>query len=339
MRGKYFAIIIGLLLVHVSPFVTDGAERKGGAANLLFIIDSSRSMSEMTPDGRRRLDMVKESVTYLAEGLSGDINMGMMAFGHRDREKYGANDIEMVIPIGPLDGMVVRWALDSLRPNGLSPLAASLRKGAEWLMNVKGRSCIILLTDGKENCGGDPIGTARWIKENLSVGVVIDVVGLNVPGPARQQLEGIANAGAGRYYAVENSADMTSTLVNAVSKRTGAYHLPKKKRVSMGGGKGRGNTRVIKTEEKAGGVSREDGLGRVILHYANMAPQSIRIYDQETDEQKIGSGMWINLRNTFKTSLEPGVYRLDIDMRGRRETLSVRNIVIKADRETSINLD
>lgn len=336
MRKKYFLFVLGLVFALTAA----PADEKESVPNLMIVVDSSASMFEPTAGGQRKLQAVKEALGDLVGGLPGDINVGMIAFGHRGGKKYGHNDIEMVIPIGLLDAAVVRRELSLLQPRGLSPLAGSLRKAGECLINVKGRSCILLVTDGRETCGGDPVETARWIRENLKIGVVINVVGLDVAEVARGQLEDIAGAGGGRYYAVERPDDMAVTLVRAAGqKATMWFRRSKKRGMEKRIGRAKKGYRISTGRTQEHGKVSGSGPGKLMLHYVRMAPQSITIYDQETGEEAAGGGMWVHLEHSFKTSLKAGVYRLEIRRRGRSEPVSIKNVVIKGNRETSVNLD
>ena len=218
--SKRFLVWISVSLFFLVSLVSGFAEEKK-MANLLIIIDSSNSMSQLTKDRKERLAVVKTALNKLVVGISGNINLGMMVFGGKGKGKYGYKNVEMVIPIGPLDATIVKQELDSLQPKGVSPVAVSLRKAAQCLANLKGRSCILLMSDGKDTCGGDPVKTAAWIREKYGISVVIDVVGLNVAEGAQQQLSAVAAAGGGRYHTVNTSGEMSAAFTNVIGERIG----------------------------------------------------------------------------------------------------------------------
>lgn len=330
--SKRFLVYVFVFLFLLA-FLVKGFAGEERAANLLIIVDSSNSMSLRTKDGKQRLEAVKISLGKLVEGLSGNVNVGMIAFGHRDKGKYGCKDIEMVIPIGPLDVATVKKELSLLQPRGVTPLSASLKKAATILKNLKGKSCILLMSDGEETCGGNPVKIACWIKEKCGIAVVVDVVGLNVTKRAQVQLLDIAAAGGGQYYAANSSDEIGSALTNVAGERIGKQIEVKK----IGKEEGKRTIESARGEKKEG--SKDNILGILILHHGNSIPESISIYNQETGEQVSGSHIWVHLENSYKVSLNSGVYRLRVEMKNRNTPLSIKNVVVKASRETLINIE
>ena len=102
--------------------------------------------------------------------------------------------------------------LISIKARGKTPIAASLEKGAEGLKSFYGKKTIILISDGEETCGGDPVKTARKIKEEFGIDIAIHVIGFDVKGKGREQLAGIAKAGGGNYYSADNAQQLKDSL-------------------------------------------------------------------------------------------------------------------------------
>jgi Ca-activated chloride channel family protein len=69
---------------------------------------------------------------------------------------------------------------------------------------VEEEATIILVSDGRETCEGDPCALVKELKES-GIKFVMHVIGLDVTGEDRKQLQCIAEAGAGTYYAAKDA--------------------------------------------------------------------------------------------------------------------------------------
>ncbi len=107
-----------------------------------------------------------------------------------------------------------------LRGSGTTPIAGSLTDARSYLETVRGTdgasSCrpyrVILITDGQETCGGDPVSAAGAL---AGAGFPTYVIGFATPDPAaRANLDAIASAG-GTTSAI--FADDSTTLSAAIS--------------------------------------------------------------------------------------------------------------------------
>lgn len=177
--------------------------------NILFIIDSSGSMKEKAGD-RTKMDAAKEVVTALIGQLPTGVQAGLMSYGHRKRQD--CKDIELLIPIGPVDKEVFGQKVQSLQPLGETPISASLRQAAEVLRDKKGRKTIILISDGEETCKEDPCTVAAELKK-AEVDLQVHVVGFGISTPAaKKQLNCIAEATGGTYKDAANAAELKKVL-------------------------------------------------------------------------------------------------------------------------------
>ncbi len=87
-----------------------------------------------------------------------------------------------------------------LRPGGPTPLGGLLTDIGSYIAPIRGgdskSSCrpysVILLTDGAESCGGNPVGAATTLR---SMGVLTYVVGVAIDSASRTELNDIATAG------------------------------------------------------------------------------------------------------------------------------------------------
>ena len=77
---------------------------------------------------------------------------------------------------------------------------------------------MILVTDGIETCGGDPVAAARALKES-GIAVTVDVVGFDVANSAEQAaLRRVAEATDGEYADAQSAAELNDYFDDQVAR-------------------------------------------------------------------------------------------------------------------------
>ncbi len=179
------------------------------AQTTLFVLDGSGSMWGKV-EGRPKIEIAREVMGDLAKRLPPDARVGLMVYGHN--RKDDCSDIEIVSPLGS-DRAVFVQALNDINPKGKTPITASLHKAVEQLRQDEGSASIVIVSDGKETCGGDPCAAAR---DAISTGVHlrIHVIGFDVAPDETQQLTCIAEEGHGKYFAASNAEQLVTALAD-----------------------------------------------------------------------------------------------------------------------------
>ena len=205
-KTRGWAAFLALLCITTSAWA---------AGNVLFILDASGSMRGKL-GGQVKMEAAKSAFHSLLAGMPKDANVGLEVYGHRGNRDCSV--IEVMNPVAPLDAAAISANVDRLAPeHGATPMAAALERGAEVLKGLEGPKAIVLISDGKENCGGDPETVARRLRSQ-GIGVVTHVVGLGVNEEERAQLAAIASAGGGKYYAANNVQELNASLA-AIKKK------------------------------------------------------------------------------------------------------------------------
>jgi hypothetical protein len=183
---------------------------------LAFILDASDSMNFTLNGEPTRFTWVQEALTLVVNDLPEDTEFAIAVFGHRipkTQEPATCRDIELIASLGihgEAERAILKETIAGLVAMGKTPLAESLRFIAA---RVPPPARIILLTDGFETCGGDPVAEARRL---CALGYVVDVVGLALPPADERRLHSIAAAGCGQFVPARNPADLP-TLFRAVA--------------------------------------------------------------------------------------------------------------------------
>ncbi|MBX9911729.1 MAG: VWA domain-containing protein [Beijerinckiaceae bacterium] len=188
------------------------------AADAILILDASGSMWGQV-EGQTKIVAARKAVdTILARWKPGD-RLGLMAYGHRSKGE--CRDIELIVPVGPVDAVAIKGALQRLNPRGKTPIAASLREAAGILKHTENQATVILVSDGVETCDPNPCAIAADLKK-ASIGFTAHVVGFDVTDPvAKAQLQCIARATGGVYLDAGNAAGLDSAMTRVAQAAQG----------------------------------------------------------------------------------------------------------------------
>lgn len=182
--------------------------------NLVIIFDASGSMAGQV-DGQPKIAIAKNAVKKYIDSLGNDknVNLSIIVYGHKGSNSHAhkpvsCNGIEEIYYLGGVDAVVAKRKIDSFSATGWTPIARSLDKAGEILKSnpVNGESFVLLVSDGKETCDGDPIAAVKGLNAS-GMKVTANVIGFDVGGEDERQLKNIAEAGGGDYFSVKNAQD------------------------------------------------------------------------------------------------------------------------------------
>lgn len=186
------------------------AQTAGGSAGtgILFILDGSGSMAAQI-DGKPKMDVAKEVMVDLIDGLPDNVKVGLEVYGHRS--KGDCNDIETLAEVGAVDKKTLIEKINSIKPMGKTPITKSFEIAGQKLAAMEEETTVILVSDGEETCEGDPCALVKSLKEQ-GIKVKVHVVGFDVGAKEKEQLSCIAEAGGGRYFAADNAQQLQEAL-------------------------------------------------------------------------------------------------------------------------------
>lgn len=201
---------VGTLAVSLAgpKFIARVPTRDG---TVMICIDTSGSMRarDILPT---RWDAARAAARAFIDAVPAGTRVGIVSFSS------GANVIQP--PTSDLDA--ARDALDRIPPaNGGTAIGDALEAAASQLP-AQGRRAIVLLTDGVNNRGTDPLEASREIG---SRGIVISTVGIGTSGSGEiipgtnemadideNALRTIASNGAGTYASANDAAELAATF-------------------------------------------------------------------------------------------------------------------------------
>jgi Ca-activated chloride channel family protein len=195
--GMVFALAMG-----ISASCAEAADKA------MIVLDASGSMwAEI--GGRAKIDIARKTLGDVLSTLPGDIDLGFMAYGHRD--KGSCEDIEEIVPAGPGTRERIAEAARKLNPKGKTPISASVRRAAEALKFTEDKATVILVTDGIETCNADPCAAARELKKQ-GIDFVTHVVGFGLSKEEGKQVACVAEATGGKYIEAKDAKSLADAL-------------------------------------------------------------------------------------------------------------------------------
>lgn len=204
-------LMLILAMMAVCAVSVQAADR---GRNVLLILDASGSMWGQL-GGKTKIAIAKEVMSGIIQDLPSDLQTSLMIYGHR--QKDDCNDVEVVIPFGPLDRNLYISTIHAIRPKGKTPITRSLSMAAEEIRKLGQGGSIILVSDGEETCEGDPCKLAAELKAG-GLDVIMHVVGFGVKGVAAEQLACVAKAGGGTYAEAADAGKLKAALAGALEQ-------------------------------------------------------------------------------------------------------------------------
>lgn len=200
-------ISMAILALAGALFLAPAAVR--AQSNVLFIFDASGSM-KVASGGQSRIDVAKSAMSQALKEMPSGARLGLLMYGHR--RGRDCSDIELVSPIGADDAKKIDGIIQSVRPRGETPIAEALTQAARSFAALKGQTNrIVLITDGIEECRGDPCKAARAIKES-GLDLKVHVVGFALNDAKVKAVQCIAEETGGRMLDARNSAGLRRAL-------------------------------------------------------------------------------------------------------------------------------
>lgn len=135
------------------------AQKKETLTRILFVFDASKSMTNIH-EGSSRMEGAKKLFISFIDTLASRKNyqFALRMYGHTVKYPPGdCKDSRLVVPFGTKNSIeVIKQKILAAKPTGITPIEHSLTQAANDFPDAKARNIIILITDGIEECGGDP---------------------------------------------------------------------------------------------------------------------------------------------------------------------------------------
>ncbi|MDQ7842432.1 MAG: VWA domain-containing protein [Armatimonadota bacterium] len=183
-----------------------------------LILDASGSMKRPI-GGRPMMDVAKEVMAQIITQLPDDAQVALRFYGHRIRQgrRGDCQDSELVVPFGRIDKARLLARVRSVRALGTTPIAYTLRQVGRDFGGAPGEKLVVLVTDGKEECGGSPSAVVAELAAR-GLKVRLNIVGFALADEAvKREMERVARITGGRFFDAKDAAALRQSIEQALA--------------------------------------------------------------------------------------------------------------------------
>jgi Ca-activated chloride channel family protein len=206
-----FLLITSTLLCSTNLLFAQKASKKQ-TTRILFLLDASGSMyAKLGSD--TRINVAKRLLSKSIDSLANEKNveLALRVYGHTSPPgARNCKDTRLEVPFRTENHKDIIKKIQNITPKGTTLIAHSLLQAAsDFPQNENSRNVIILITDGIEECQGDPCAVSEALQ---SKGIILKpfIIGLGSTEDFKKAFDCV-----GRYYDA-NSEEAFNTVLNVV---------------------------------------------------------------------------------------------------------------------------
>lgn len=169
LKNLLFIKLITTLVLSIFLSVPTFAQKEVKKTRVLFIFDASQSMYAKF-GSQSRMDVAKTLLIDMLDSLRGKKNLevGLRVYGHqKPYPPQHCDDTKLEVDFGSNNISSIQNRLKTIKPKGTTSIAQALESGAYDFPSdaTNARNIVILITDGIEECDGDPCAISRLFQE------------------------------------------------------------------------------------------------------------------------------------------------------------------------------
>ena len=224
---KFIRAFLFLLAIIYCPKTF--SQKPTPTTRILFIFDDSFSMYGMWGTGNK-IDIAKKFLGEFLDSIKNipNLELALRCYGHQTpfKPKKDCKDTRLEVPFASATSNAshIKERINKLTPTGTTPIAYSLEQSAsDFPRKDNCRNIIVLITDGIEECSGDPCAVAMALQKNgaflkpFIIGIGLEVNLADVFGCM------------GKFYDVSNESNFKNilnlVLIEALTKTTVQVNL------------------------------------------------------------------------------------------------------------------
>ena len=221
MQKKIITGYLSFFVLLIFLFFPDGVfaqgtnekEKPKQTTRILFVFDASQSMY-----GRWQSDTKFNIAVRLFSGLldslrnQPNLELALRVYGHQKQyPPQDCNDTRLEVPFAKDNIPRIKHVLKTISPKGTTPIASSLSQAAGDFPSCDNcRNIIILITDGIEECGGDPCAVSLELQKK---GITLKPFIVGIGKDFRDQFECV-----GTYFDASNEKEFREALKVIISR-------------------------------------------------------------------------------------------------------------------------
>lgn len=181
----------------------------GCAEDAILVFDASGSMQRLAYSGETRMSLARAAARAVVPAAAKVRNLGLVTYGP-GRASRCAN-IELKVPPQPDAAAPILAEIERMPTGGETPLTAAVEGAADVLDYKARKAAIVLITDGDENCGGDPCETGRRLAAT-AVGLKVHVISFRIGTIPRFRAACLAETTGGIFVPTDTLEELTEAL-------------------------------------------------------------------------------------------------------------------------------
>lgn len=213
--GRIRILMLLLLLPSLNGFAQQQKEpdKPPILTRILFVFDASQSMYGVWQNSTK-FDIATRLFTGLLDSLKNTPNLeiALRLYGHQKHyPPQDCDDTRLEVPFAKDNIPRIKHALKTTVPKGTTPIAYALSQAAKDFPPCdRCRNIIILITDGIEECGGDPCAASLELQKQ---GIILRPFVVGIGRDFRKQFECV-----GTYYDAANEKEFQTALKIIISR-------------------------------------------------------------------------------------------------------------------------
>lgn len=190
-----------------------GAMKAQADTATVLVFDASGSMWNPMEGDATRIEIARDVIENYFNERNAQEPVAVLAYGHRRRGDCA--DIETVAELGEHTPRYLSEKIRNLNPQGMTPLTASMQMAFDLIPQAAESADIVLVTDGLENCGGDPCALAAEMAE-AGINVRAHVVGFGMTEAEVDTLACVAEQTGGQMFHANSGEELANALGTVV---------------------------------------------------------------------------------------------------------------------------
>ena len=306
------------------------AQESAADAVAIMVFDASGSMWNRLEGDLTRIEIARDVMEEYFHTRDTSVPLAVIAYGHRQRG--ACSDIEMIASLARHEGADLAAKLRALNPQGMTPLTDSMAMARDMIPPTAESADLILVTDGLENCGGDPCALAAELAAQ-GIGIRAHVVGFGMTEAEINTLSCLPEQTGGKLILTNSGAELAEAMT-AVSTPSPQLEVAEVDPVE--------EVAEADTPEVTISGPHSVRIGENFqLHWSDTINERdiVAILPMGADEDELGTWARVGESRTeadLRAPADPGMYELRYILGQDRRTLATAPIeVITAEAEIS----
>lgn len=189
---------------------------------VLFVFDASGSMNAKWEEDSK-LAIAQQTLIDLIDSIqqnNPNVEIGLRVFGHQShKNENNCKDTKLEVGFNSNQQNNLINIINSIEAKGHTPIAYSLTESAKDFPDNDKINAIILITDGLENCDGDPCEAAKYLNEK-KISINPFIIGLDIADSLQLKFDCI-----GQFVNAKDKQELKQVLQETVSLAVGETTL------------------------------------------------------------------------------------------------------------------